>query len=220
MVVLFLTFWGHSNLFSRQLAPVCIPINSAQGFQFLHITHVIFFIFIFLIIAILTVGKTLMLGGFGSRRRRGRQRMRWLDGITDSMDMNLGNSGSWWWTGRPGVLRFMGSQGVGHDWATKLNWIDPDSYEIVYIVISICISLMFSDVKHLFMCFSTICIYSLGKCLLKFFTHFWIRLYLDFGVLHVFWILILYQYMIWKCFLSFCVLTFYLWIVSFDVQNF
>ena len=32
------------------------------------------------------------------------------------------NSGSWWWTGRPGVLRFMGSQRVGHDWATELNW--------------------------------------------------------------------------------------------------
>ena len=34
--------------------------------------------------------KTLMLGGIGGRRRRGRQRMRWLDGITDSTDMNLG----------------------------------------------------------------------------------------------------------------------------------
>ena len=32
------------------------------------------------------------------------------------------NSGSWWWTGRPGVLRFMGSQRVGHDWGTELNW--------------------------------------------------------------------------------------------------
>ena len=32
------------------------------------------------------------------------------------------NSGSWWWTGRPGVLRYMGSQRVGHDWATELNW--------------------------------------------------------------------------------------------------
>ena len=32
------------------------------------------------------------------------------------------NSGSWWWTGRPGVLQFMGSQRVWHDWATELNW--------------------------------------------------------------------------------------------------
>ena len=31
------------------------------------------------------------------------------------------NSGNWWWTGRPGVLRFMGSQRIGHDWATELN---------------------------------------------------------------------------------------------------
>ena len=34
------------------------------------------------------------------------------------------NSGRWWWTGRPGVLRFMGSQRVGHDWATELSWTD------------------------------------------------------------------------------------------------
>jgi len=38
------------------------------------------------------------------------------------------NSRSWWWTGRPGVLRFMGSQRVGHDWATELNWTDSTSY--------------------------------------------------------------------------------------------
>ena len=36
-----------------------------------------------------SLGKSLMLGGIGGRRRRGRQRMRWLDGITDSMDMGL-----------------------------------------------------------------------------------------------------------------------------------
>ena len=34
------------------------------------------------------------------------------------------NSGSWWWTGRPGMLRFMGSQIVVHDWATELNWTE------------------------------------------------------------------------------------------------
>ena len=39
------------------------------------------------------------------------------------------NSGSWWWTGRPGVLRFMGSQRVRHDWATKLNWTKLKVYQ-------------------------------------------------------------------------------------------
>ena len=68
--------------------------------------------------------KILMLGGIGGRRRRGRQRMRWLDGIADSMDVSLSELRSWWWTGRPGVLRFMGSQRVGHDWATELNLTD------------------------------------------------------------------------------------------------
>ena len=43
-------------------------------------------------------------------------------GITDSVDMSLSKLRSWWWTGRPGVLWFMESQRVGHDWATELNW--------------------------------------------------------------------------------------------------
>ena len=41
------------------------------------------------------------------------------------------NSGSGWWTGRPGVLRFMGSQRVGHDWATELNWTEGSLREIL-----------------------------------------------------------------------------------------
>ena len=61
--------------------------------------------------------KTLMLGKIEGRRRRGQQRMAsptqgtwaWVD------------SRSWWWTGRPGMLQFMGSQRVGHNWATELT---------------------------------------------------------------------------------------------------
>jgi len=68
--------------------------------------------------------KTVMLRKIEGGRRRGQQRMRWLDGITDSMDMSWVNSRSWWWTGRRGVLRFMGSQRVRHDWAAELNWTD------------------------------------------------------------------------------------------------
>ena len=64
--------------------------------------------------------KTLMLGKIEGRRQRGRQRMRWLDGITDSMDR------SWWWTARPGVLQSMGLKRVGHNWVTELNWISSN----------------------------------------------------------------------------------------------
>ena len=42
------------------------------------------------------------------------------------------NSRSWWWTERPGVLRFMGSQRVGHDWATELNWLCKDQRDYFF----------------------------------------------------------------------------------------
>ena len=65
--------------------------------------------------------KTLMLGKIEGGRRRGQQRMSWLDGITNVMDMSLSRLRGLWWTGKPGVLQSMGSQRVGHDWVTELN---------------------------------------------------------------------------------------------------
>ena len=72
--------------------------------------------------------KTLMLGKTEGERRRGDGRWDgWIASLTQWTWVWV-NFGSWWWTGRPGMLRFMGSQRVEHDWATELNWTEGEKY--------------------------------------------------------------------------------------------
>ena len=93
--------------------------------------------------------KTLMLGGIGGRRRRGRQGWdSWMASPTQWTWVWV-NSRCWWWTGKPGVLWFMALQRVGYDWATEVK----NRFNVHYI---------WTDNLRIFSCFHLFCSFTSG----------------------------------------------------------
>ena len=97
----------------KQISPGCLLEGLVLKLKLQYFGH--------LMQSVESLEKTMVLGRIEGRWKRGRKRTRWLDGITTWCTWVWVNSRSWWWTGRPGVLWFMRSQRVGHDWATELN---------------------------------------------------------------------------------------------------
>ena len=77
--------------------------------------------------------KTLILGKIEGRSRRGQQRMKWWMASPTRWTWVWASSGSWWRTGKPSMLQSMGSQRLGHNWVTELNWTESAMWSWVLI---------------------------------------------------------------------------------------
>ena len=108
-----------SKSLSLHLCLLCCPACRIIGTIFLDFIYIYALIYVVCLSLSDLLKKTLMLGKIEGRRRTECQRMRWLDGITDEMDMNMGKLRKWWGTGRPGMLQSIGLQRVGRNWAIE-----------------------------------------------------------------------------------------------------
>ena len=112
------TAWRFSQSILKEISPECSLEGLMLKLKLQYFGHLMWRADLF--------EKTLMLGKIEGERRRGWDNRGW-DGLIASPTQWTwvwAHSGSWWWTGRTGVLWFMGSQRVEHNWATELNWTE------------------------------------------------------------------------------------------------
>ena len=111
---------GHKHIYIKEISPEYLLEGLMLKLKLQYFGHLLW--------RTDSMEKTLMLGKIECRRRRGWQRMKWSDGITDWMDMSWSKLRELVMDRKPGVLQSMQLQRAGHNWATELIYIYTHTY--------------------------------------------------------------------------------------------